>query len=455
MTTIRVAAVAVALAVSGVLAPAAGATILVGISSTKGLDIRVSTTESRLNVATADSGTKLVVTELDNRVLTPEGACTEALLSNGTKVICPLPQVRFVSFVSFAPPGRARLRLTAGVGDCLCAGGSGDDTLIGADGADLMEGGAGNDVLEGGDGGDELRGEDGFDTLTGGPGNDTAEGGGGSDVFTMGAVPDGADTLRGGDGLFDNVSYAGRRSAVEASIDVVANDGAPPAPGAIFGERDNIATSVEELTGGGGNDVLRGSSAPNKLSGGAGNDLLNGGTPPPGESPSLDDVLDGGVGSDALQGAGGADTLFVRDAIDDQIDAVLSCGFGAGTDRLDADIRDDDTRPLPIDCETVDQGMVGEHPNVRILSASRGGRRGLEIALRCPRKTRRGCAGRLAAKAAIRRGRFGRGVRYALRRGGRAVIRVPAAAGARVRIRSLERGRLGPRTTFQTLRVGR
>jgi hypothetical protein len=147
MTTIRVAAVAVALAVSGVLAPAAGATILVGISSTKGLDIRVSTTDSRLHVATADSGTKLVVTELDNRVLTPEGSCTEALLSSGTKVICPLPLVRFVSFVSFAPQGHDRLRLTAGVGDCLCVGGSGDDTLIGADGADLMEGGAGNDVL--------------------------------------------------------------------------------------------------------------------------------------------------------------------------------------------------------------------------------------------------------------------------------------------------------------------
>jgi Ca2+-binding RTX toxin-like protein len=401
--------------------------------------------------------TKLRITELDFRPLTPGTTCAHTGTAQNS-VTCPLPALRFVSFRGFNDT-RDRLSLGAGVGDCLCHGGPGNDVIRGADGADLLIGGSGSDLLEGGDGGDVLRGEDGGDTLNTGPGADSAEGGEGADTFEGGVSADGPDTFDGGPGL-DTASYAGRATrggAVSATIDGAANDGALPAIGAFFGERDNIRLNVENLIGGPGNDILVGDSSPNRVVGGSGNDVLRGGTPPPGGDPaSLDDVLDGGLGSDLLQGEGGHDTLLARDAVDDQVDSGLSCGPGP-SERLNADVRDDDTRPFPADCETVDQGMVGEDPNVHIRSARRARGGGLAVALRCPRKARRGCVGKLAAGRAAKRTRFGRGVRYTLRRGRSGVVRVPAPsrAGLSVRLRSEERGRLGPRTTLQTLKVRR
>jgi hypothetical protein len=463
MSSIRVVLLtACALAVVAASAPTAAANIDVHMSSSEGLVIQVFVVEgdaSNLSVGTVDVGgvTKLRVTELDFRPLTPGTTCAFTGTAQNS-VTCPLPALRFVTFRGFNE-NRDRLTLHAGAGDCVCHGGPGNDFIRGADGADLLIGGSGFDVLEGGDGGDVLRGEDGGDTLNTGPGADSAEGGEGGDTFDGGASADGPDTLDGGPGV-DTASYAdrgGRGGAVSATIDGAANDGALPPVGAFFGERDNIRLNVENLNGGSANDVLVGDSSPNRLLGGSGNDVLRGGTPPPGGDPaSPDDVLDGGLGSDRLQGDGGRDTLMARDAVDDQIDTGLSCGPGV-SDRLDADIRDDDTRALPADCESADQGMVGEDPNVHIRSARRARGGDLTVALRCPRKARRGCVGRLAASRAGRRTRFGRGVLYALRRGKTGVVRVPAPARAArsVRLRSLERGRLGPRTTLQTLKVAR
>jgi Ca2+-binding RTX toxin-like protein len=462
MSSIRlVLLTACALATLAASAPTAVAIIDVHTSSTEGLVIQVFVTEgneSNLLVATVDSGgvTKLRVTELDFRELRPNAPCVHTGTAQNS-VTCPLPALRFVSFRG-SNDTPDRLTLLAGVGDCLCNGGPGNDIIKGADGADLLIGGTGNDQLDGGDGGDVLRGGDGGDTLTTGPGADSAEGGEGGDTFESGASPDGSDTLDGGPGL-DTASYAGRSSrggAVSATIDGAANDGGFAGFG-IVGERDNIALTVENLTGGAANDVLVGDSSPNRLLGGSGNDLLRGGTPPPGGDPtSLDDVLDGGLGSDVLQGDGGHDTLLARDAVDDQLEPGLSCGPG-GSELLNADVRDDDTRAFPADCETVNQGMVGEDPNVHIRSARRARGGSLTVALRCPRKARRGCVGKLAASAAARRTRFGRGARYALRRGRSGVVRVSAPRRARlsVRLRSVERGRLGPRTTLQTLKVRR
>ena len=463
MSSIRVVLVtACALTVVAASAPTAAANIDVHMSPSAGLVIQVFVTDgnaSNLSVSPVESGgvTKLRVTELDFRPLTPAAPCVHPGTAQNT-VTCPLPELRFVSFQGFNDTPD-RLTLQAGAGDCLCNGGPGNDIIKGADGADLLIGGTGSDQLDGGDGGDVLRGGDGGDTLNTGLGNDTAEGGEGGDTFDGGASPDGADTLDGGPGI-DTASYAGRGGrgvAVSATIDGAANDGALPPIGAFFGERDNIALNVENLTGGSANDVLVGDSSPNRLLGGSGNDVLRGGTPPPGGDPAtLDDILDGGLGSDRLQGDGGRDTLMARDAVDDQIDSGLSCGPGV-SDRLDADIRDDDTRALPADCETADQGMVGEDPNVHIRSARRARGASLTVALRCPRKARRGCAGKLAASRAGRRTRFGRGVRYAVRRGKSGVVRVPAPGRARtkIRLRSVESGRLGPRTTLQTLKVRR
>jgi Ca2+-binding RTX toxin-like protein len=464
MSSIRVVLLtACGLAVVAASAPTAAANIDVHMSGTEGLLIQVFVTdgnESNLSVSTVESGgtTRLQITELDNRELTPGQTC--AFVGTARNIVtCPLPAFRFVTFRGFGSGARDQLTLHPGVGDCVCDGGSGNDAIRGADGADLLIGGVGSDLLDGGEGDDVLRGGSGFDTLNTGFGNDSAEGGDDGDTFTTGALSDGSDTLDGGPGL-DTASYAGRGGrggAVSATIDGAANDGAPAALGAIFGERDNIRLNVENLIGGSANDILVGDSSPNRLLGGTGNDLLRGGTPPPGGDPaSVDDVLDGGLGSDVLQGDGGRDTLMARDAVDDQVEPGLSCGTGF-SDRLEADVRDDDTRPLPADCDSVDQGMVGEDPNVHIRSARRASGERLTVVLRCPRKARRGCVGKLAASRAARRPRFGRGVRYALRPGRSGVVRVPAPRRARlsVRLRSVERGRLGPRTTLQTLKVRR
>ncbi len=442
------------LALGAVVAPSAAADIAVQVTQTNGLRIDVSGSESRLHVSRSGSPATLAVGEVDERPLTAGPGCQN---SSVNVVRCSLPPLRFVTFTG--SEFRDRLTLFNGVGDCLCDGRRGNDIITGADGADFILGDFGNDTLNGGAGGDLIKGGSGNDTITGGPGNDVAEGNDGDDVFLMGVLPDGADTLDGGAGT-DTVSYGSRRARIEASIDGFANDGAPVIPFSS-GERDNIAPTVENLTGGTAGDLLLGSSAPNRLVGGAGNDTLRGGSPvnqSGSEVGLLDDVLDGGLGSDILRGEGGRDFLLARDAVDDQVNDVLSCGTGpssASSDRLDADVRDDDTRPLPTDCESISQGMVGEDPNVQIRTARRAAGRGLNVSLRCPRKTRSGCKGKLALESA-RRG-FRNGVRYVIPRGKRGTVRLPGGGrpGAIVRVRSLERGQLGPRTTFQTLQVKR
>jgi Ca2+-binding RTX toxin-like protein len=430
------------------LAPTATARIDVSTSSSEGLVIAVSTTGSRVHVAPSSDGAALIVTEVNNAAMSPQSPCQNVGFSGESKVRCPRPSVNFLTFRSTAN-AVDRLTLLPGTGDCLCSGGPEDDVIKTADGADLIEGNGGDDQIDSGDGGDVLRGGPGNEILTGGPGNDSMDGGQNADTFAMGGLPDGADTIDGGDGI-DTVSYAGRRGAVAVSLDDGANDGAPAGAGQLFGERDNVKFTVEELRGGGGNDVLTGNSLPQRLFGGDGNDTLHGGVGTQVDPSQPDDFLDGGLGSDSMRGEQGRDTLFTREAVDDQVNEALSCG--AGADGLEADVRDDDTRPLPEDCEFADQGMVGEDPNVDIRSARRA-QGGIDIVLRCPRKTRRGCDGRLAAKPAKESGRFGKGVRYGIKRGTRAVVHMPAVRARRVRIRSIERGRIGPRTTFATLPV--
>jgi Ca2+-binding RTX toxin-like protein len=449
------------------LAPAAAASVTVSVDPSLGLRIVVSGTDSDVHVGpAAGAPNRLRVTETGNRQITAGSGCQqgEGILAGQPFVTCSRPTLAFVSFTGGGL--RDKLTLTAGVGDCLCEGRGGNDDLRGSDGADLILGGDGNDLVRGGPGGDVLRGqngddrldgEDGDDVLEGGADEDTLDGGNGADavrgqdgedVFDMGSLPDGADGFDGGSGV-DRANYGGRRAAVVVSLDGSANDGGGSL-GQLFGERDNVTGSVEQVSGGAGADRLTGSRFRNTLFGGGGDDTLVGGSPGPSDaSPGVDDTLDGGPGSDILDGGGGTDRLLARDAVDDQVDRALSCGpQGQFGDVLEADVRDDDTRPLPSDCETVSQGMVGELPNVHIRAAKRTSG-GLAVAIRCPRKARIGCAGRMSVRGAR--------ARYSVRRGSPATVTLATSArvGARVRVRSVERGRLGPRTTLQTLVVKR
>ncbi|WP_372088784.1 calcium-binding protein [Tistrella mobilis] len=185
-------------------------------------------------------------------------------------------------------------------------GGSGDDVIIGDAGANIIDGGLGADTIDGGLGFDTITftgrttpvtvnladGEtsDG-DTLTsieaatGGEADDSLTGDIWNNVLDGGL---GADTLDGGDGN-DYVSYAYRLTSVTANLATGANT-----------DGDGF-TSIENLIGGWGDDMLTGDAGANILQGGGGDDTLLGGLG--------DDTLDGGNGADTIDGGDGFDTV--------------------------------------------------------------------------------------------------------------------------------------------------
>jgi Ca2+-binding RTX toxin-like protein len=340
-------------------------------------------------------------------------------------------------------------------------GGEGNDDIQGTEGADSIDGEGGDDSLQGGSNDDVINGGPGNDVLGNftDAGNDVKNGGDGNDRL-IGFRDPGNDVYRGGAGT-DMLDFRGTDVGVSVSLDGVANDG--PA-----GEADNAGTDIENLKGGNGDDTLIGDSDRNLIEGFAGNDTLRGGSPPlkSGTISFLaDDTLDGGIGSDVLRGEGGDDRLLARDAVDDQSAAAMSCG--SGNDRLDTDLADDNTRAIPADCESVDQGAIDEGRNVRIASRSlRVGPRGtVRVRLRCPASVTIGCRGTLAAGPARRAGlrALGSGTRYRIRPGRKAgvTIRLPralrraAARRARVpaRVVSLETGSHGPKMTVRRVRL--
>ena len=132
----------------------------------------------------------------------------------------------------------------------------GDDVKAGVDN---LIGGFEDDTLAGDAGANRLFGDDGDDTLAGG----------------QGEAADGADILSGGDGDGDTATYATRSTGVSVTI-----DGGPNAEG------DIVASSVENLTGGSGDDTLVG----------------GGGADEEEDEDNGENVLDGGGGDDTLAG---------------------------------------------------------------------------------------------------------------------------------------------------------
>ena len=215
-----------------------------------------------------------------------------------------LAAATFTSWVVLWPVGAAQAAACTIVGtakadkligtsgkDVICGLG-GDDTITGNGGDDTIDGGTGNDVVSGGAGNDTLTGGDGNDTMTGGTGNDSMSGGNGTDT----------------------VSYSDHTKAVTADLDGVRDDGSS-------GETDLVTITVENLTGGSGNDTLTGSTGPNVISGGAGNDVIVAG--------AGNDKVSGGTGNDKITGAAGADNLNGDDGTNicdkDATDTVANC----------------------------------------------------------------------------------------------------------------------------------
>ena len=126
-----------------------------------------------------------------------------------------------------------------------------NDHLIGNSGTNMIYGGAGNDEISAGAGYDYLYGQD---------GNDVMRGGSGSTYL--------GDTFDGGNGT-DRVTYTD--SNVGVTVDLAAGKGSG---GDAAGD---WYTSVENVSGSGGNDHIIGSSVGNVLDGWGGQDTLTGG----------------------------------------------------------------------------------------------------------------------------------------------------------------------------------
>jgi hypothetical protein len=271
-----------------------------------------------------------------------------------------------VSYLDHAEGVAVRLNGLADDG----APGEGDNVLGAVTG---IRGGAGNDRLEAGPTGSGLFGEGGDDVLVGSPERDTIDGGDGADQLLAGAGDDyigggaGPDVLGGGPGV-DEVAYGGREP-LRLSIGDGPNDGAA-------GEGDDIQEDVENLAGGGGDDVLVGDGDANRLIAYGGRDVLRGGA-----GPDLligwddGDELDAGPGSDRVQ-AGSLDRPLL---VDDEAD-TLDCRARAPA--IEADLFDT---------------LVACAPGVRARPA-RGPLRGrprVTLVLRCPEESTMPCKGRV------------------------------------------------------------
>lgn len=170
--------------------------------------------------------------------------------------------------------------INAGAGADTVRGGDAGDFIYGEAGNDLIHGdgagsgtASGDDTIYGGDGNDIIYGEGGNDLLIGEVGADSIYGGGGDD--TIRALVVGEDTINGELGV-DTVDFG----AATAGLNIDLNNAA------------HKLTSIENVTGGSGNDTITGNVGSNRIDGGSGND-----------------VISGGAGADALIGGLGTDTL--------------------------------------------------------------------------------------------------------------------------------------------------
>jgi Ca2+-binding RTX toxin-like protein len=166
---------------------------------------------------------------------------------------------------------------------------------------------------------ENVTGGAGNDTLTGSAGANTLNGGAGNDVLSGGL---GNDILAGGAGV-DTASYAGETDAMFVSLAAGnARRGSAAAP-----VEDTLAT-IENVSGGTGNDTLTGDGGANVLDGGAGNDTLNGNTGT--------DTLLGGAGNDTMDGGAGNDRfVFAVNFGNDTIALGFDADATGGQDLLD------------------------------------------------------------------------------------------------------------------------
>lgn len=245
-------------------------------------------------------------------------------------------------------------------------GTSDNNHFWGQGGGDVFNGGGGDDTLDGGNDGDMLYGEDGDDVLIGGSGQDYLDGGAGVDtvVYTASSVGVTVDlengTARGGD-ADGPVQIVGRGTTIRHDIIVDVEN----AVGSLHDDHLIGTNGENNLSGGAGDDVLSGGGGADLLDGGAGSDtadyanatrgvklnMTNGKTA--GDTyvsienisgsgfndrikgDGSDNVLTGQGGNDTLKGGNGDDILLGDFA--DAADAIPQPGLGTGYATLGPD----------------------------------------------------------------------------------------------------------------------
>jgi Ca2+-binding RTX toxin-like protein len=228
---------------------------------------------------------------------------------------------------------RAAVRAAGAQCDASVAGNAGDDGLYDATGplecddvdatVENLVGGSAGDVLVGSTASNVINGGDGSDYLWGGPPGacsatvdvDVLNGGAGDDVFLPllageGTSSDCKDTYSGGAGT-DFVLYTFRTAAVTAAPNGAATSGEA-------GEGDTIASDVEVIGGGGGDDLLAAGPRGSLLLGCAGNDVLTGGAGA--------DTLLGGPGDDLMNGGAGDDRFVEFGAVTRTVAGTFPAG---------------------------------------------------------------------------------------------------------------------------------
>jgi hypothetical protein len=300
---------AAALLLAG-LSPTAALASYASVDSDHHMLAYTASSGERNNLTVSLSGGAYKLTDT-GATITPGAGCTQL---SGTQVSC----TGYIGYVG------------VGAGDM-------DDTVTvtGAIPA-WIDGDSGNDTLRGGSANDWLIGDTGDDLLDGGLGSDYLSGSSGTDT----------------------ADYSSRSAPVTVSLAGYSGQGGQA------GERDNLGSSIENVTGGSGNDTLTGNAGANTLKGGPG-----------------DDTLDGGLGQDVLDGGDGADVIQARDGVVDQI----SCG--AGLESITADATD----LLTADCAAPSSPTT---PTLELPNSLRLGQSGLvNVRVSCPARAAGTCNG--------------------------------------------------------------
>ena len=289
--------------------------------------------------------------------------------------------------------------------------------FIGQGGGDYFNGRDGNDILDGGNDGDILYGEGGDDTIIGGAGQDYLDGGDGTDTVVYDASPAGVridlaqGTASGGD-ADGPVQIVGRGTVIRH--DILA--GFENAIGSFHDDYIIGNDQANELSGGRGDDTLAGGAGQDTLNGGAGRDtadyagaddgvrvnLASGGSA--GDSfvsienvsgSGFDDRLRGDGAANMLIGQGGDDNLIGGRGDDsligdfaDQGDPVPQPGTGSGYATLGPDAANNsietafdisDTFSLAEDPDIFDSTTV-LHTTVNATGNGEGGYYSIDLA---------------------------------------------------------------------------